>query len=174
MITIDVDALSGHESTTTGSRETRVGESSRSGDVPAVDAIDPKKDTAVIEKFYQYLANDEIEQMNTLVARPLKNTKTWQDHRNAKNIGIFTRNLEGELKLENIFLIPGSYNDKTAKRQYSYTLKYTIAPDHSFQEDWKITLQTQASGETLIAEIMCTTTKCSTSPFFWPQNLNLK
>lgn len=132
------------------------------------------EETKVLSSFYQNLANGEIEKMNTFVHAPLRKSQTWKSHWNEKNIWIFRKHLAGELQLGNIFLIPGSMNKEKNTKQYSYTLSYTIAPNHTFNEDWKVTLLTTASGENLISEIMCTTKGCSRSPFFWPQNYNLK
>lgn len=136
--------------------------------------IDRNADVEQIQNFYHHLVNTELSAMNELVHRPLKNSTTWQNHRNAKNLKIFNSNLVGDLSLANIFLIPGTVNAQKQTRQYSYTLSYTVQPSHSFTEDWKITLLTQPNGQTVISEIMCTTTGCSRSPFFWPQNYGLK
>lgn len=136
--------------------------------------FDRAEDQQLIQKFYQYLVNNELEQMNALVHTPLQKTKTRGDHWNAKNLKIFSSNLVWELALDNLFYIANSANPSKKTRQYSYTLNYTIQPDHHFKEDWRVTLLTLADGATVISEIMCDTKGCSRSPFFWPQNLGLK
>ena len=119
------------------------------------------------------VAND-LDKMNAMVHASLLKSKAWRDHWNAKNLGIFSRNLVGNLSLDNLFFVANSTNEAKKSRQYSYTLSYTIQPDHQYKEDRKITLITQGTGKVLISEIMCETKGCSRSPFFWPQNLNLK
>lgn len=130
-------------------------------------------DPQLIQNFYSYLTNNQISEMNNLVDRPLKNSTAWLNHWNQKNIQIFTKHLADTVLLQDVFLIPGSMNTQKQTRQYSYTLKYTIQPDHHFEEEWQVTLATR-DGKTLISEIMCKTEGCSRSPFFWPQNYNLK
>lgn len=137
-------------------------------------ALDRSKDVGVIENFYANMVANKFDEMNALVHTPLLRSKTWTDHWNAKNLGIFSRNLVGQLNLDNLFFISNSVNQAKKTRQYSYTLSYTIQPDHQYKEDWKITLITAGTGKVLISEIMCETKWCSRSPFFWPQNLGLK
>ena len=105
------------------------------------------------------VAND-LDKMNAMVHGSLLKSKAWRDHWNAKNLGIFSRNLVGNLSLDNLFFVANSINEAKKSRQYSYTLSYTLI--------------TQSTGKVLISEIMCETKGCSRSPFFWPQNLNLK
>lgn len=133
-----------------------------------------QEEISVLTNFYQALTRWEITEMNKFIHAPLRNSQTWKNHWNQKNIEIFRKNLVGELQLENLFLIPGSINKEKNTKQYSYTLNYTIQPNKEFNEDRKITLLTTTSGEKLISEIMCTTKGCSRSPFFRPQNYNLK
>ena len=136
--------------------------------------IDRTADSNLIQDFYQYLVSENFTEMNRLVHAPLKNSTTRDSHWNKKNISIFTRNLVGDLNLNSIFLIPGSVNDAKNTRQYSYTLSYAISWNQHFNEDWKVTLINLSGDKTQISEIMCTTKWCSKSPFFWPQNYNLK
>ena len=136
--------------------------------------IDRSGDTALIEEFYKNLVANDLDKINAMVHGPLLRSKAWTDHWNAKNLGIFSRNLVGNLSLDNLFFVANSINETKKSRQYSYTLSYTIQPDHQYKEDRKITLITQGTGKVLISEIMCETKGCSRSPFFWPQNLNLK
>ena len=131
------------------------------------------RDTKVIQDFYAYLANNQITDMNALVDRPLKNSVVWGNHRNKKNIQIFTKHLADTISLQNIFLIPGSTNREKHTRQYSYTLQYAVQPQTNFSEEREITL-VDKSEKTLISAIMCKTEGCSHSPFFWPQNYGLK
>lgn len=131
------------------------------------------EDMKLIQTFYQALTNNEIEEMNSLVDRPLKNSVTRSNHWNKKNIKIFTKHLANTVLLQDLFLIPGSLNEEKKTRQYSYTLKYTILPEHQFEETWELTLITRGE-KNLISEIMCKTEGCSRSPFFWPQNYGLK
>lgn len=131
------------------------------------------QDAQLIQNFYSYLTNNQIEEMNALVDRPLKNSITRTNHWNKKNIGIFTKHLSDTVLLQDLFLVPHSANPEKKTRQYSYTLKYTINPGQSFTEDWELTLITRWD-QNLIAEIMCKTEGCSHSPFFWPQNYGLK
>ena len=137
-------------------------------------SIDRSGDTALIEQFYKHLVANEFDAMNALVQGPLLRSNAWKDHWNAKNLGIFSRNLVGNLNLDNLFFVANSVDEAKKSRQYSYTLSYTIQPDHQYKEDRKITLVTQGTGKVLISEIMCETKWCSRSPFFWPQNLGLK
>ena len=136
--------------------------------------MDRSGDTALIEAFYKHLVANDLDKMNVMVHGSLLKSKAWRDHWNAKNLGIFSRNLVGNLNLDNLFFVANSTNEAKKSRQYSYTLSYTVQPDHQYKEDRKITLITQGTGKVLISEIMCETKGCSRSPFFWPQNLNLK
>ncbi len=150
--------------------------SSSQGLAPESDLTDWElmlQDTQLIQDFYSYLTNNQIEEMNALVDRPLKNSITWANHWNKKNIKIFTKHLSDTVLLQEVFLIPNSINKEKQTRQYSYTLHYTIEPEQSFTEQWQLTLLTR-EGKTLISEIMCKTEGCSRSPFFWPQNYGLK
>lgn len=128
----------------------------------------------MIEEFYKHLVANDLDKMNAMVHGPLLRSKAWNDHWNAKNLGIFSRNLVGNLNLDNLFFVANSINEAKKSRQYSYTLSYTIQPDRQYKEDRKITLITLGTGKVLISEIMCETKGCSRSPFFWPQNLGLK
>lgn len=119
--------------------------------------VDRSKDMAMIQEFYQHMVAGEFEQMNALVNAPLLRSKVRNDHWNAKNLGIFSRNLVGQLNLDNLFFLANSVNDAKKTRQYTYTLNYTIQPDHHYKEDRKITLITQGTGKVLVAEIMCET-----------------
>jgi hypothetical protein len=40
----------------------------------------------VIQDFYSYMINNQVDEMNTLVDTPLKKTKTWSNHWGKKNI----------------------------------------------------------------------------------------
>ena len=60
----------------------------------------------MIEQFYKHLVANEFDAMNALVQGPLLRSKAWKDHWNAKNLGIFSRNLVGNLNLDNLFLLP--------------------------------------------------------------------
>lgn len=111
----------------------------------------------MIEQFYKHLVANEFDAMNALVQGPLLRSKAWKDHWNAKNLGIFSRNLVGNLNLDNPFFVANSVDEAKKSRQYSYTLSYTIQPDHQYKEDRKITLVTQGTGKVLISEIMCET-----------------
>lgn len=136
--------------------------------------IDRSQDQALIQSFYQHMLAGDFDAMNALIAGPLLRSKTRNDHWNSKNLGIFKRNLVGQLNLDNLFFVANSINEAKKSRQYTYTLNYTIQPDREYKEDRKITLTTQGTGTVLISEIMCETKWCSRSPFFWPQNLGLK
>ena len=131
------------------------------------------EDMKMIQDFYSLLTNNKIEEMNALVDRPLKNSVTWNNHWNKKNIKIFTNHLANTVLLQDLFMIPGSFNEEKKTRQYSYTLKYTILPEHQFEEEREVTLISRWE-KSLISEIMCKTEGCSRSPFFWPQNYGLK
>ena len=111
----------------------------------------------MIDQFYKHLVANEFDAMNALVQGPLLRSKAWNDHWNAKNLGIFSRNLVGNLNLDNLFFVANSVDEAKKSRQYSYTLSYTIQPDHQYKEDRKITLVTQGTGKVLISEIMCET-----------------
>ena len=89
----------------------------------------------MIEQFYKHLVANEFDAMNALVQGPLLRSKAWNDHWNAKNLGIFSRNLVGNLNLDNLFFVANSVDE----------------------EDRKITLVTQGAGKVLISEIMCET-----------------
>ena len=131
-------------------------------------------DIRLIQNFYSHLMNNEITEMNQLVDTPLRTSSTWRSHRSSKNIWIFTNHIINEnISLDNISLIPWSDNKEKRTRKYWYTLWYTIDSNETFNEDWEVTLLDR-NWKTLISEIMCKTDWCSHSPFFWPQNYNLK
>lgn len=131
-------------------------------------------DIHLIQDFYSHLMNNEIPEMNQLVDSPLRTSSTWRSHWSTKNIGIFTNHIINDnISLDNITLVPWSDNKEKRTRKYWYTLWYTIDTNESFNEDWEITLLDR-NWKTLISEIMCKTDGCSHSPFFWPQNYNLK
>lgn len=131
-------------------------------------------DIHIIQDFYSHLMNNEIDDMNQLVDTPLRTSSTWRSHRSSKNIWIFTKHIINEnISLDNISLVPWSDNKEKRTRKYWYTLWYTIDTNEAFNEDWEITLLDR-NWKTLISEIMCKTDWCSHSPFFWPQNYNLK
>ena len=130
-------------------------------------------DIQLIQDFYSYLINDNVDEMNSLVDTPLKNSSTWSTHWSKKNIWIFTKHLNEDVSLENISFIEGSENIQKHTRKYEYTFKYSIDTNVSFTENWEATLLTR-DWKTVIAEIMCKTEGCSRSPFFWPQNYWLK
>ena len=178
VITIDSGALTnetpaGNQASWAVSGET-TGNKQNQVRVVSTQHIDRTADSNLIQDFYQYLVSENFTEMNHLVHAPLKNSTTRDSHWNKKNISIFTRNLVGDLNLNSIFLIPGSVNDAKNTRQYSYTLSYAISWNQHFNEDWKVTLINLSGDKTQISEIMCTTKWCSKSPFFWPQNYNLK
>ena len=130
-------------------------------------------DVLTIQSFYSYLMNNQTSEMNAIVDTPLRNSAVWNTHWSQKNIKIFTKHLEDTVILQNIYLIPNSVDEKKGTRKYSYTLDYTIDTNESFSEEWEITLISR-NDKILISEIMCKTTWCSHSPFFWPQNYGLK
>ncbi|MBQ9553835.1 hypothetical protein IJU97_02480 [bacterium] len=43
-------------------------------------------DIQLIQDFYSYLINDNVDEMNSLVDTPLKNSSTWSTHWSKKNI----------------------------------------------------------------------------------------
>lgn len=131
-------------------------------------------DINLIQNFYTHLVNNEIEEMDQLVDSPLRTSATWRSHWSSKNIWIFTKHiLDDNISLDNISLVAWSDNKEKKTRKYSYTLSYTIDTNESFNEGWEVTLLDRGE-KTLISEIMCKTDWCSHSPFFWPQNYNLK
>ena len=162
VITIDSGALTnetpaGNQASWAVSGET-TGNNQNQVRVVSTQHIDRTADSNLIQDFYQYLVSENFTEMNRLVHAPLKNSTTRDSHWN----------------LNSIFLIPGSVNDAKNTRQYSYTLSYAISWNQHFNEDWKVTLINLSGDKTQISEIMCTTKWCSKSPFFWPQNYNLK
>ena len=131
-------------------------------------------DINLIQDFYSHLMNNEIDEMNQYVDSPLRTSSTWKSHWSSKNIWIFTKHIINDnISLDNITLVPWSDNKEKKTRKYWYTLWYTIDTNETFSEDWEITLLDR-NWKTLISEIMCKTDWCSHSPFFWPQNYNLK
>lgn len=65
----------------------------------------------MIEQFYKHLVANEFDAMNALVQGPLLRSKAWKDHWNAKNLGIFSRNLVGNLNLDNLFFVANSVDE---------------------------------------------------------------
>ena len=131
-------------------------------------------DINMIQDFYSHLMNNEIDEMNQFVDSPLRTSSTWKSHWSTKSIWIFTKHIiNWNISLDNITLVPGSDNKEKRTRKYWYTLWYTLDTNETFNEDWEVTL-IDRNWKTLISEIMCKTDWCSHSPFFWPQNYNLK
>lgn len=132
------------------------------------------RDIHLIQDFYSHLMNNEIDEMNQYVDSPLRTSSTRRSHWSSKNIWIFTKHIINDnISLDNITLVPWSDNKEKRTRKYWYTLWYTIDTNETFNEDWEITLLDR-NWKVLISEIMCKTDWCSHSPFFWPQNYNLK
>ena len=135
-------------------------------------SFDVASDMQVIQDFYSYMINNQVDEMNTLVDTPLKKTNTWANHWGKKNIWIFTNHLNENVSLDNITYVEWSENAQKHTRKYGYTFKYTIDSWESFTENWEVTLYTR-NWKTLFSALECKTDWCSHSPFFWPQNYNL-
>lgn len=110
--------------------------------------------------------------MDKIVDSGLKNTAIWKQFRSEKNITTFIKNIKGSLILEDLFFIPGSNDENKKTRQYSYELSYYLGENRHFIEERIITLRDTTQG-TKVAAIRCETRKCSSSPFFRPQNYGL-
>lgn len=130
-------------------------------------------DLQIISSFYAAFGQVDVEGMNHYVDIGLKNTSVWQQFWSQKNINTFVGNVHDTLSLEDLFFIAGSVDELKKTRQYSYEISYILNSNQSFREDRVITLRDTPTG-TKVAAIKCESNKCSSSPFFWPQNYGLK
>ena len=123
-----------------------------------------------IEEFFKRLSAKQFDSAYDLFTPSLQRSSEIREHFTSFRMNPFVSWIEWELKPTNFQYVSTS---TYWKDRYSFDLSYTLAgSQETFDEDWEFVIDT-SWDEPKITSIICTTTKCSRHPIFWPESFGL-
>lgn len=123
-----------------------------------------------IEEFFKRLSAKQFDSAYDLFTPSLQRSSEIREHFTSFRMNPFVSWIEWELKPTNFQYVSTS---TYWKDRYSFNLSYTLAgSQETFDEDWEFVIDT-SWDEPKISSIICTTTKCSRHPIFWPESFGL-
>lgn len=123
-----------------------------------------------IEEFFKRLSAKQFDSAYDLFTPSLQRSSEIREHFTSFRMNPFVSWIEWELKPTNFQYVSTS---TYWKDRYSFDLSYTLAgSQETFDEDWEFVIDT-SWDEPKISSIICTTTKCSRHPIFWPESFGL-
>ena len=130
----------------------------------------PKTAAETIEAFFSRLSNHQFDEAYDLFTPSLQRSSEIREHFTQFRMNPFVSWIQGELKPTNFKYVSTS---TYWKDRYSFDLSYTLAnTQETFDEAWEFVVDT-SWDEPKISSIICTTTKCSRHPIFWPESFGL-
>ena len=130
----------------------------------------PKTATETIEAFFNRLSNHQFDEAYDLFTPSLQRSSEIREHFTQFRMNPFISWIQGNLKPTNFKYVSTS---TYWKDRYSFDLSYTLASSQeTFNEAWEFVVDT-SWDEPKISSIICTTTKCSRHPIFWPESFGL-
>ena len=130
----------------------------------------PTTAVETIEEFFKRLSNREFDEAYNLLAPSMQRSSEIREHFTSFRMSPFVSGLQWDLKPTNFRYISTS---TYGKDRYGFDLSYTLASNQeTYNEEWEFVVDT-SWDEPKISRIVCTTTKCSFHPIFWPENFGL-
>ena len=130
----------------------------------------PTTAVETIEEFFRRLSNREFDEAYNLLAPSMQRSSEIREHFTSFRMSPFVSGLQWDLKPTNFRYISTS---TYGKDKYGFDLSYTLASNQeTYNEEWEFVVDT-SWDEPKISRIVCTTTKCSFHPIFWPENFGL-
>ena len=130
----------------------------------------PTTAVETIEEFFRRLSNREFDEAYNLLAPSMQRSSEIREHFTSFRMSPFVSGLQWDLKPTNFRYISTS---TYGKDRYGFDLSYTLASNQeTYNEEWEFVVDT-SWDEPKISRIVCTTTKCSFHPIFWPENFGL-
>jgi hypothetical protein len=130
----------------------------------------PTTAVETIEEFFRRLSNREFDEAYNLLAPSMQRSSEIREHFTSFRMSPFVSGLQWDLKPSNFRYISTS---TYGKDRYGFDLSYTLASNQeTYNEEWEFVVDT-SWDEPKISRIVCTTTKCSFHPIFWPENFGL-
>ena len=130
----------------------------------------PQTPQEVIQLYFSRLSNYQFDEAYSLFTPALQRSSEIRNHFTSFRMNPFISWIEWWLHPTNI-----QYVNTTTywKDRYSFDLSYTLSSNgERYDETWEFVVDTSWE-EKKIASILCTTTKCSRHPIFWPENFGL-
>ena len=130
----------------------------------------PTTAVETIEEFFRRLSNREFDEAYNLLAPSMQRSSEIREHFTSFRMSPFVSGLQWDLKPTNFRYISTS---TYGKDKYGFDLSYTLVSNQeTYNEEWEFVVDT-SWDEPKISRIVCTTTKCSFHPIFWPENFGL-
>ncbi len=130
----------------------------------------PTTAVETIQEFFRRLSNREFDEAYNLLAPSMQRSSEIREHFTSFRMSPFVSGLQWDLKPTNFRYISTS---TYGKDRYGFDLSYTLASNQeTYNEEWEFVVDT-SWDEPKISRIVCTTTKCSFHPIFWPENFGL-
>ena len=130
----------------------------------------PQTAIEAIEEYFRRLSNHQFEEAFDLFTPTLQRSSEIREHFTSFRMNPFVSWIVGDLIPRNIKYISTStyWRDK-----YSFDLSYTLESNNeAYEEVWEFVVDT-TWNEPKISTILCTTSKCSRHPIFWPESFGM-
>ena len=130
----------------------------------------PKTAVETIEEYFRRLSNHQFEEAFDLFTPTLQRSSEIREHFTSFRMNPFISWITNNLTPTNIKYISTStyWRDK-----YGFDLSYTLENNNETYEETREFVVDTTWDEPKIATILCTTTKCSRHPIFWPESFGM-
>lgn len=121
----------------------------------------------VIQNFFAKLSDKDFESALGLLTNSLRNTSEIRNHFTSFRMSPFLEWIEW--KKINPVNIKYLSTSASWKDRYSFDISYVLSStQQTYDETWEVSID-KSSEEMRVASIVCTTTRCSYHPIFWPE-----
>lgn len=130
----------------------------------------PTTAAEIIDEFFGRLSDYQFDAAYDLFTPSMQRSSEIREHFTQFRMNPFISWLQWDLKPTNLRYISTS---TYGKDKYAFDLSYTLASNQqTYDEEWEFIVDT-SWDEPKISRIVCTTSKCSFHPIFWPENYGL-
>ncbi len=130
----------------------------------------PKTAIETIEEYFKRLSNHQFDEAFNLFTPTLQRSSEIREHFTSFRMNPFISWIKDDLVPTNIKYISTStyWRDK-----YGFDLSYTLENNNeTYEETWEFVIDT-TWDDPKIATVLCTTSKCSRHPIFWPESFGM-
>ncbi len=130
----------------------------------------PTTAVETIQKFFRRLSAREFDSAFELFTPAMQRSSEIREHFTSFRMNPFISWIQWDLVPSNF-----QYVDTSAywRDRYSFDLSYTLSSNQErYDETWEFVVDTTWE-EPKIATILCTTSRCSYHPIFWPENFGM-
>lgn len=132
--------------------------------------LTPTTAIETIEEYFRRLSDRQFEDAFDLFTPTLQKSSEIREHFTSFRMNPFISWIIWDLKPQNI-----KYKSTSAywRDRYGFDLSYTLESNNeTYEEAWEFVIDT-TWDEPKIATILCTTSKCSRHPIFWPESFGM-